>query len=303
MKAIKVLGLSALLVFLLSERVIAQTENQSRVVRGELIYVLCAHGVNVRSDSLAEVQFTSDSFERVAPFQGWGENKKTVRINGEEIDFVKVRFSSDSMKIGWVAQKYLKLKSDCPGSELPQTSTTNDSLSNISGIDDPRCCHFPLENRPRYSYLSNPANFGARRSGGHRKHAATDLYTSVHSNILAVAPGKVAYSPIDFYMNTKEFAIIHPGGFVVRYGEIAPGRLVRGIEKNARVRTGQVIAKVGQTLEGRRKVAPPMLHLEIYKGTRQGSLSTRLPGNGYFYRRSDLINPTKYVQRWESLTF
>lgn len=305
MKTIKIFGFTALLFLLVSERVVAQTNASAgaRVVRGELIYVLCAQGVNVRGDNLSEILFTSDAFERVAPFQGWGENKKADRINGEDVNFVKVRFSAEETKLGWVAEKYLKLKSDCPRSELPQVSSAGDSLNSITGLDDPRCCIFPLENRPQYSYLSHPANFGARRSGGHRKHAATDLYTAVHSNILAVAPGKVLYSPIDFYMKTKEFAILHPGGFVVRYGEIAPGRLVRGIEKNARVRSGQVIAKVGQTLEGRRKVAPPMLHLEIYKGTRQGVLTTRHASNGSFYRRADLLNPTKYVQRWENMKF
>lgn len=310
MKAMKILGLTIILLTLITERLIADTTTQARVVRGELIYVLCASNVHIRSENLRDILFTTGSYERVSPFQGWGENKKSKIVNGQDYKFVKVQFQDNSNRptdIGWVADSYVKLKSDCVGATTPRVSLADDTLSNIRGLEDPKCCLFPIEKHPNASYTTGARQFGASRvakNGGVRKHAATDLYTKLYSNIVAVAPGRVLYSPIDFYMMTKEFAVQHKGGFVARYGEITPKRRARGIESGATVKTGQVIGYVGQTIwpDGSRR-APPMLHFELYSGTGKGSLSTKNAGPKRFYRRSDLMNPTKYMQRWENMTF
>lgn len=308
MKAIKVLGFTALLVLLISERVIAH-ENQparsgTRVVRGELLYVLCGDGINVRNSNLDQVLFTTSAFERIAPYQGWGEHKKTTQVNGQQTTFVKVELLNGQEKIGWVAQKFVKLKSECAGSELPQAANDNDPLINISGLNDPKCCFFPLKSEPDSSYTTGGRRFGAGRAKGKRLHAGVDLYTGLYKQVVAIAPGRVLYSPRHFYMDTYQVAVVHPGGFVARYGEISryARHQVRGIEKNARISTGQLLGYVGQTRnKAGRKVGPqPMLHLELYKGTIKGAELTQ-PGRRPYQRRADLVNPTKYVQRWEKM--
>lgn len=315
MKAIKVLGFTALLVFLVSERVIAQDNasaqtSGARVVRGELIYVLCGNGINVRDASLGQILFTSEAFERISPFQGWGEHTKSTVVNGQTTSFVKIEFLNGQEKIGWVAKQFVKLKAECPGSEIPQISTADDSLNNISGLDDSRCCLFPLQSEPDVSYTTGGRRFGAsrfnRKTRTTRLHAGVDLYTGLYRKVVAIAPGRVLYSPRKFYMDTFQVAVVHPGGFVARYGEISryPQHQVRGIEKNVRVRTGQHLGYVGQTRDlARKKVgSQPMLHLELYKGTIAGVELTQ-PGRKPYERRADVINPTKYVQRWEQMTF
>lgn len=315
MKTVKILALTASLIFLFSERVIAQTNSGARVVRGELIYVLCGESVHVRDESLQKINFTADPFERISPYQGWGNIEKMSMVNGETLKFVKVEFLRQQEQSGWVAEKFVKLKSDCPGSELPQVSTTDDPLNNIRGLEDPKCCLFPLSSSPRESYTTGARAFGANRYSKkyrtYRAHAAVDLYTGIFKIVRTIAPGRVLYSPRYFYMDTYEVAVLHPGGFVARYGEISREKrhLLRGIEKDARVRTGQSIGHVGQTKEGQRIVAPPMLHLELYIGNRRGELTDRGSAlrnrrTGHKYqRRVDLIDPTKHVQRWESMTF
>lgn len=99
--------------------------------------------------------------------------------------------------------------------------------------------------------------------------------------------------PRHFYQGTFAVVVRHAGGFVVRYGEIS-AQVARGIRAGQQVAMGQTIGKIKKT-----RCCRPMLHFELYAGTRSGALS----GGGKFRRRSDLINPTQHVLRWERKTF
>lgn len=271
------------------------------VVKGELVYVVCSDdgGVRVRGNDMKTVIFNANSLETLKPFQGWGENKKVVNVGNEKLPFVRVQFdSSENRKtnIGWIAEKFVKLKSQCPAAvEAAKNQGTN---TQISGLDSGNCCRFPITHQPFLSYTTGERMFGAGR-GGNRIHAAADLYGKFNEPILAVAPGKVIRGLYEFYNSTYALDVKHQGGFVVRYGEIS-GKRTATSSAGASVRMGQTIAHMGQLVP---RVRDPMLHFELYKGTMNGALNVpQRRGNG-FGRRKDLINPTKYLQRWEQAAF
>ena len=83
-------------------------------------------------------------------------------------------------------------------------------------------------------------------------------------------------------------AIRHANGFVVRYCEVQRDSITKW-QRGMRVRSGEVVAKVGQLLRS------SMLHLELYSGKANGPLSNRR--NPPFQRRSDLLNPTGLLDR------
>ncbi|HRO67587.1 MAG TPA: hypothetical protein PL182_08490, partial [Pseudobdellovibrionaceae bacterium] len=88
----------------------------------------------------------------------------------------------------------------------------------------------------------------------------------------------------------------HPGGFIVRYGEVT-GKKASNAGAGKSVKTGQTLGYIGTVNS---KCCKPMLHFELYAGTKKGSLSTR--GNK-FQRRSDLMDPTKHLRKWEKMEF
>ncbi len=145
---------------------------------------------------------------------------------------------------------------------------------------------FPLRQRPDHPYNTGGRRFGASRNSGNRKHAGCDLIAPGGTEILAMASGTVMRGPYLFYSGTYALEVKHSNGKVVRYGEIM--KIVpAGVRVGARVSQGQVIARVGQLQSG-----SSMLHLEIYSGAGNGSLTQA--GNKY-KRRSDLIDPTAYL--------
>ncbi|HEU0184852.1 MAG TPA: M23 family metallopeptidase [Blastocatellia bacterium] len=155
---------------------------------------------------------------------------------------------------------------------------------------------FPLEKLRPLSYKQRPGRFGNNRSGG-RLHAGCDLYAPAGTPILAVADGVVElYNPY-FYQGTGELQIKH-AHFTARYCEISG--VPEGISKGVSVREGQVIAYVGKMT----KVAQSMLHFELYSGVDKngrpatGSLTNRK--NPPYMRRSDLIDPTPYLDLWKT---
>lgn len=146
---------------------------------------------------------------------------------------------------------------------------------------------FPLRKRPVYSYKTDGREFGAWRSGG-RLHAGCDLLADRGVEILAVENGTVIQGPYYFYQGTYALEVNHDSGIVVRYGEILQS-VPRGIGPGARISRGQVIAYVGQLSTG-----SSMLHFEMYQGTASGELTT---GSGPYRRRSDLLDPTPYLDQ------
>lgn len=154
---------------------------------------------------------------------------------------------------------------------------------------------FPLTKIPRMGYHKGDGTrwFGASRGG--RKHAACDLLSPQYKPILAVDHGTVIYRG-DFYKGTNQLVVDH-GHFTVRYGEVDKEKRVKGIKKGSPVKPGEVIAYVGRL---------KMLHFEMYKGTDSGNLTRRSNKENYLYvtpqnyqRRSDLIDPTPYLDRWK----
>ena len=151
---------------------------------------------------------------------------------------------------------------------------------------------FPLANKPRVTYTSGVASFGSNRSGGRRKHAASDLYRAKGDNIRAVADGHVIRGHAFFYQGTYALEVKHSGGFVVRYGEIGSKKAV---SQGQRVKAGQTVGYMGKTT-----CCQPMLHFELYSGAKTGPLSV---GGNKYQRRSDLMNPTAYLQKWQARAF
>jgi murein DD-endopeptidase MepM/ murein hydrolase activator NlpD len=97
-----------------------------------------------------------------------------------------------------------------------------------------------------------------------------------------------------FYQGTYALEVKHAGGFIVRYGEIT-GKKAKEISEGGKVKQGQIVGYMGKVNS---KCCEPMLHFELYTGKKTGSLSQRGKGNKY-HRRSDLVDPTKYLLRWE----
>ena len=146
---------------------------------------------------------------------------------------------------------------------------------------------FPLPFIPKLDYKSAGRKFGAGREGGGRKHAACDLIAPKGTEIYAVEDGEVVLGPYDFYHGTDAIEVRH-ARFVVRYSEIKG--TPAGVGVGSQVTQGQVIAYVGKMY------VDSMLHFEMYSGTGTGSLTQR--SNPPYQRRSDLIDPTPYLDHW-----
>jgi murein DD-endopeptidase MepM/ murein hydrolase activator NlpD len=153
---------------------------------------------------------------------------------------------------------------------------------------------FPFWRKPTLSWTIDGRQYAAGRDNG-RLHAAVDLLAPFGTKIRAIADGTVVYAPMYFYEGTNEVAIDHGKFGVVRYGEIS---IVKSVPLRAgqKVEKGEHIAYVGLLNSG-----ASMLHFELYRGTVSGSLTNT--GNPPFQRRSDLRNPTKFVNRLYKLTF
>lgn len=144
---------------------------------------------------------------------------------------------------------------------------------------------FPLKKRTN-SYKSGFARFGSNRSGGKRKHAGCDLYASAGTEIRAMADG-VVRNVYYFYDNTDAIEIVH-SKHIIRYGEVRKGMAL--VKAGDKVVKGQVIAHVGSlTTEG---IPSMMLHLEMYSNPNN---KCSLTGTSIYKRRSDLIDPTPFL--------
>lgn len=157
---------------------------------------------------------------------------------------------------------------------------------------------FPLDFRPDLGFQKGSGGrwFGSKRNDG-RKHAACDLIAKKGSKIYAVADGLVLDKHY-FYMDTYAL-VVHHGFFIVRYGEIDK-KLAEGTKVGFPVLEGQHIANVGLLSSG-----SSMLHFEMYLGTEIGHFTQKSNKENYkyvephnFQRRSDLLDPTPYLQEW-----
>lgn len=281
-------------------------------------HVLCipTNYVLVYQQDIKTIAFSGEKFESLALFKGsWGINDKSVSIGGKYQKFVRVQFLDREEEdadndIGWVKEEYVKPQSKCPGYVAPKIDDNSkgddhedigilDAGSNISGLNDVSCCRFPLASSAQADYTTGMRRFGFTRSGGARKHAAADLYHRQFEPVYAVADGVVLRDRESFYGGTAATEIKHTGGFVVRYGEIAfnAQKRISGINTGSRVKAGQLIGYMKATKKSR-GFNHPMLHFELYSGKVTGDLTQASSKLGY-KRRSDLLNPTRYLQKWE----
>lgn len=260
-------------------------------------------------DNLKDFVFSGERYETVVPFQSFGPSKKvkkTVKLKGQIVTFIKAEFTDREEEdaensVGWVRESQVKLKKDCPHFKASKVVVEDDrpsvNIGNITGLTDSKCCRFPLATQAHADYRQSPRSFGAGRSGGRRKHAGADLYHRQWEPVYAVADGVLLRDREGFYGGTAATEVLHSGGFVVRYGEIAFQR-DKKLTVKPKVKAGDLLGYVKATTK-RRGFNPPMLHFELYSGKVKGAL-TVAKGGGAYQRRSDLMNPTPYLQKWES---
>ncbi|TNF00524.1 MAG: M23 family metallopeptidase [Deltaproteobacteria bacterium] len=285
-----------------SDPVIVETPDNRTSEEKSFDYRVCIsdNTLNIRNESLNAVAFKAKKGEKVKIFQGWGTNSQNRTINGVNYTFIKIEFPEreSSQKVGWAAQRYIKTKEDCRYLRGSSNSggSTGTIGGNITSLDDPACCEFPTVQKVTHRFDSGMRRFGAGRSGGNRLHAACDLYRYKDEPILAIAPGKVIRNMYYFYQGTYALEVRHSGGYVVRYGEIT-GKSPSGVSAGKSVSTGQQIGYMGKVNSN---CCRPMLHFELYSGKQSGALST---GGNRYKRRSDLMDPTKYLLRWEDRNF
>jgi murein DD-endopeptidase MepM/ murein hydrolase activator NlpD len=264
----------------------------------EEVVCIPSSSLNVRDESLETILFKAVTGEKVKKFQSFDNETKEYVLDGNTYQFVKVEFSSreeSDQKVGWVASKFIKQKSKCK--YLRDTNSINQVKDiEITGLDDENCCEFPTVKETTHSYTSGMRMFNARRGGGKRTHAACDLYRFKDEPILSVAPGRIARNHYYFYQGTYAIEVVHSGGFVVRYGELS-GKKMDGLNHGSKVKMGQQIGYMGKVNSN---CCRPMLHFELYKGSKTGPLSRS--GNKY-RRRSDLMDPTPYLRKWENGKF
>lgn len=258
--------------------------------------VVCVEStLNVRDSSLSKVLFSSRLGDRVKIYQSWGGNDLIQKsINGVTYNFIKVQFPDreNKKKDGYIAERFIKTKANC---EYFKKKITRDNINRVSitGLEDEKCCDFPTIKKPTHKYTSGMRRFGAGRDNGRRLHAACDLYRFKNEPVRSVAKGTIISELYYFYQGTYALEVLHEGGFVVRYGELTGKKMVSPWSK---VKMGQEIGTIGKVNSG---CCKPMLHFELYSGKKKGSLN----GSGPYQRRSDLLNPTDYLIKWERNTF
>ncbi len=178
---------------------------------------------------------------------------------------------------------------------------------------------FPIaagyEYRTKWRHAGSSAGFGADRKG--RLHAGCDIGTAHGVPVVAIEGGKVVErGNKPFIRGTPLWAIAikHDSGFVARYTEIngIPESLKVGVSVSA----GE---ELGYTQQAGEKC---MLHFELYRGDRKGSLSipnSKKPKDkkpnqyteaeaqairaaGYlpaYGRRDDLLDPREFLLKLE----
>lgn len=268
----------------------------------EMVLCINSDHAPVMEDNMQIFAFSGDKNEKVALFQGWGENEKSVQEKGVAVKYVKAQFLDHSAdnNIGWVKQSYLKPISQCASYKAPAVTAAVAAkiiTNSGAGLSNANCCRFPLASSAKADFTQGMRQFGWNRDGGARKHAASDLYHRDYEPIYAIADGVVLRDREAFYGGTMATEIVHTGGFTARYGEIASNKL-KPIKLGKTVKAGQLIGYIRTVKLSGRYLANTMLHFELYSGKAKGALTVAkaLP----YQRRSDLLNPAPYLQKWES---
>ena len=259
--------------------------------------------LNVRNEELDKVIFKAKKSEPVKVFQGWGDNVKKGVVSGTTYSFIKVEFQSkegQEPRIGFVVKSYVKPRSDCEYDE-EHIASLKPIDTTFTGLHDDTCCIFPTTAKVTTPFTEGMRRFGASRGKGTRIHAAVDLYRFKEEPLRSIAPGVVIRSLYYFYQDTFAIEVLNSGGAVVRYGEMT-GKAPEGVKQGKQLKMGDRVGYMGKVNSG---CCEPMLHFELYSGDLRGPLTsagTLLNGIQY-NRRQDLINPTRYLLKWQNEQF
>lgn len=263
-------------------------------VKGLQQNVVCtkADPLKIYDESFKNVVYRIQRFQSIKVFQDWDGKNQEKMHNSIRMYKVQATNAQGLVINGWAAANLIKTPAECPGYTLIGSPTGETLIEGSTIVVDNNegLYRFPTEQKPKLEYTKGSGQrfFGANRSG--RKHAACDLFRPKGEKVFAVANG-VVLSKYYFYSGTYAIEVKHDGGPVVRYGEVA-SRSVAGAKVGDRVLKGQHIGYIDHLT---------MLHFEMYKGTKTGPLTVR--GNNAFQRRSDLMDPTANLKKWEQETF
>lgn len=158
---------------------------------------------------------------------------------------------------------------------------------------------------PRWNDRTDPVTHKTKKVRD-RLHAGVDLEAPIGTQVLAMADG-IVLRIAEFYSDTWEVSVLHPGIGIVRYGEVNRATIGGYCHEHSCVEQGQPIADVGQRIENHIRNKRAMLHLELYRDeTRLGEIQKHeknalSQGKGTekhpsFERRSDMEDPTGLVE-------
>ena len=232
--------------------------------------------VGVYTDGAVDGWFFDKMLCSVKDFQSAAADATFV-VDGQLTQFDQKLTGYQKGEMCAATQEYLKMVVD-KGGKVP-----------------PKPAIFPLKFRPLEGYHGGARNFGADRDNG-RKHAGCDLIAPIGTEIMAVKDGKITLGPYEFAGQTFAMEVDH-GDFMVRYTEIQDA-FPAGIKVGATIQQGQVIAYVGAFHAKNGKIKH-MLHFEMYSKKATGGLTRR--DNPPYQRRSDLVNPTEFLDNAELL--
>lgn len=259
--------------------------------------VICTQSAPLRiyNDTLNKVIYNAPRFLPVKVYQDWSGGPAEKTVKGHPL--VKVQLATGSGKeiIGWAAGTYIKAAKDCKGMPLIFSANGEDDLipgATVVTESPGACCRFPTMKAPSADYARGAGArwFGANRRGGKRKHAAADLLRPEGEKVFAVDGGKVLRKYY-FYSGTYAIEVKHDSGMVARYGEVAKTNVAQS-GSGERVLKGQHIGYIGSL---------DMLHFELYSDRAQGPLTVM--NAGQYWRRSDLLDPTPHLKKWQEMTF
>jgi len=134
--------------------------------------------------------------------------------------------------------------------------------THVIGLWPPRVFTDPLEG-PEELHLRNDCmgegHFGARRSGGRRKHKGVDLLAPVGTPVVAICRAKVLRTGNHNSGYGKFVELLHWDNSRSLYAHLSE----ISVKKGQVVSRGQVIGRVGKTGNAGHRLIKPHLHFEI----------------------------------------
>jgi murein DD-endopeptidase MepM/ murein hydrolase activator NlpD len=128
-------------------------------------------------------------------------------------------------------------------------------------------------------------SYGSKRKSG-RLHAGIDLYAPRGSEVYSIQDGIISRISL-FYEGSYAIEIMH-NSCIFRYCEIKP---LATLQDGYQISAGEIIGHISPLTS----TALTMLHLEQYHDVKAIGALTQIGVNRY-QRRSDLINPEKYLK-------